>query len=443
MTWIAEIAALVQPGSSDVEMLLGFADILLKSGLIVLLAHYLELDSSPFFSSSQKRLLWLVALFIILVLPVSSFVFARSTGIGDTDPRLALLVLEVTGSSATLNRQESAGSVISTVVLTSYFLVAASLMLRLMFSMRAVKRLRSCTDFDVPEQIRQRFRELCRSSGIQRQISLGTNPQLSSPVTYGIRQPVVALPDADYFLSDDLFENAILHELGHIRRHDTLLFLITYFLAALNWFNPFVWYALNRLDLSAEQACDDEVIAHRGDRIGFARQLLELARVSMVSESLIPAGRGILRKGQLTNRVRHILESDYCNQSNRNCTAIMPLLVLGLAFVLLSAARVVMAGEQNWHVSENLRLIHYQNPVYPAQALERGLSGFSQYQFDVNELGRIIPESVQLLRSSHGPVFDRVSEQSLQSFQFAPRIVHGRSVASNGIKYTFNFTMRI
>jgi D-alanyl-D-alanine endopeptidase (penicillin-binding protein 7) len=443
MNWIAEIAALVQLGGSDVEMLLGIADILLKSGLIVLLAHYLELDSSPFFSSSQKRLLWLVSLFIILLLPISSFVFASLTGIGDSDTRLALVVLGVPENNATLDLEPGTGSVLSTVLLTGYFLVASILMLRLMLSLLAVKRLRSCTDFDVPEYTKRRFRELCRSSGVKRQISLGTNPQLSSPATYGIRHPVVILPGCDYFLSDDLFESAIVHELGHIRRHDTLLFLISYCLAALNWFNPFAWYALNRLDLSAEQACDDEVIAWRGDRIGFARQLLELARTSMVSGSLVPAGKGMLRKGQLASRVKHILESDYCSQSSRNCTAIMPLLVLGLAFILLSAARVVMAGEQNWHVSENLRLIHYQDPVYPAEALERGMSGFSQYQFDVNELGRIIPESVQLLRSSHGPVFDRVSEQSLQSFQFAPRIVHGRSVASNGIKYTFNFTMRI
>ncbi len=191
MTWMETTAALVQITGSDAEMILGFADLLLKSGLIVLLARYLELDSSPFFTSVQARLLWLLTLFILVFLPLSTFLFSSFTGIGQSDSRLALVVFGLTDSSATPDRELSTGAAWNNVLLCSYFVVLAIQLLRLLCSVLEVRRLRSCTDFDLPGEIEQRFQALCRASGVQRQVSLGISSRLRSPATFGVIHPVV------------------------------------------------------------------------------------------------------------------------------------------------------------------------------------------------------------------------------------------------------------
>ena len=69
-----------------------------------------------------------------------------------------------------------------------------------------------------------------------------------------------------------------MHELSHIKRHDVVFQLIARLACALYWFHPLVWYALHRLRVERELACDDSVLAAGERPSDYAEQLLEVAR---------------------------------------------------------------------------------------------------------------------------------------------------------------------
>ena len=52
----------------------------------------------------------------------------------------------------------------------------------------------------------------------------------------------------------------LLHELAHLRRRDPLWQLVAHCGLALHWFNPLAWFAVRRLRIEQERACDDFVL---------------------------------------------------------------------------------------------------------------------------------------------------------------------------------------
>ena len=97
------------------------------------------------------------------------------------------------------------------------------------------------------------------------------------PLTFGTWQPVVAFPAAAARWDTDTIENALAHEVEHVRRRDAIVHMATRCICSAYWFHPVVWWAWRRLRLEAERACDDVVIT-RSDRATYAQQLVTLAR---------------------------------------------------------------------------------------------------------------------------------------------------------------------
>ena len=83
---------------------------------------------------------------------------------------------------------------------------------------------------------------------------------VSSPVTFGWRRPVVLLP-ARFPELDRRMQDAILcHELLHVERRDWLFTLAEELVRAVFWFHPAIWWLLGEIQLAREQAVDREVI---------------------------------------------------------------------------------------------------------------------------------------------------------------------------------------
>ena len=72
-------------------------------------------------------------------------------------------------------------------------------------------------------------------------------------------------------------KSVLLHELVHLKRRDPTWFLIGLVARAVNWFNPLAWYALHRLRLECERACDDHVLRMGVDSSEYASHLLALS----------------------------------------------------------------------------------------------------------------------------------------------------------------------
>jgi hypothetical protein len=104
------------------------------------------------------------------------------------------------------------------------------------------------------------------------------HPRCHTPVTVGLRAPVVVLP-VDWVEWPAAELQAVLaHEEEHVRRRDPLVAFVTLVARAVFWFHPLAWWLHSRVATLAEQACDAEVLSRGHDADAYAASLLRFAR---------------------------------------------------------------------------------------------------------------------------------------------------------------------
>jgi len=145
--------------------------------------------------------------------------------------------------------------------------------------------------------------------GVRRRVEVLLHEALPGPMTCGVVHPDIVLPrDAENWPTEDL-NRAIVHELEHVRRGDSVTRCIARIACALYWFHPLVWIAWRKLVLEAERACDDAVLS-RSEATAYADQLVELAkRLSLAQRSPRPARLlAMANRADLATRVGAVLD---------------------------------------------------------------------------------------------------------------------------------------
>lgn len=129
-------------------------------------------------------------------------------------------------------------------------------------------------------------REAAASLGIAGDVDLGRSEAVGSPMTLGVLRPRVLLPAEADGWSPSRLRAVLLHELGHVRRHDTLIQLGAQLMCTLYWWNPLAWLAAARLRIEREHACDDLVLGAGVRPSSYAADLLAVARrISSTSDA--------------------------------------------------------------------------------------------------------------------------------------------------------------
>ncbi len=100
-----------------------------------------------------------------------------------------------------------------------------------------------------------------------------------------------------------------LHELAHVRRSDGFWRLGARFVTALSWPNPLAWFALRRLELESELACDDAVIASGCRASAYADELLAIATRDVDDRFAHRAAVAMARPGRLEGRLLALLDT--------------------------------------------------------------------------------------------------------------------------------------
>jgi beta-lactamase regulating signal transducer with metallopeptidase domain len=146
---------------------------------------------------------------------------------------------------------------------------------------------------------------LAREDGVRRRVSLVTHERVAAPLTCGLRDATVLLPEDATGWSAGELQRALIHELEHVRRFDWPVQILARIVCAAFWFHPLAWAAWRQLRLEAERACDDAVL-RRADSADYAEQLVGLARrLSGLDSSLSLAMAG---RSDLARRVRSLLD---------------------------------------------------------------------------------------------------------------------------------------
>lgn len=92
----------------------------------------------------------------------------------------------------------------------------------------------------------------------KRKISVRKSSKINSPLVTGVIKPILLLPDSE--LSDEEFNNILLHETTHLKRQDILYKWFAETVKCIHWFNPMIYIICNKINTDCEISCDNAVV---------------------------------------------------------------------------------------------------------------------------------------------------------------------------------------
>jgi beta-lactamase regulating signal transducer with metallopeptidase domain len=169
--------------------------------------------------------------------------------------------------------------------------------------------------------------------GIQRLPNLCLTARAISPCVIGWIRPVILVPAAALTgWSAEEFAALLAHELAHIRRHDYLVNLAQTVVETLYFYHPVVWWVSRQMRIEREHCCDDLAVGVLGDRVGYARVLVDLAGRRAAADFALAASGG-----SLSTRVRRLLTGEMVSGRPPIWPAVA--LALGVCAILVAADR--------------------------------------------------------------------------------------------------------
>ncbi len=227
----------------------------------------------------------------------------------------------------------------ASIMLAFWLLGTAILATRLLIGHRRMARLRGTAVPAEPEA-----QALCRELSGRMHLRLPgvlRSPFLSSPCLDGLRRPAILLPeDTEQHLRD-----TFVHELAHLGRRDGLWNLLRQLATAAMWMQPLLWVLSRRIEETAEEVCDDVVVAFGADRGRYAGHLLELAERRL--PPLAPSGVGMISlRSLLARRIARILDSTRSLSTRAGGRTLAVTLLAGLAGTILAGLLDVRGGSK-------------------------------------------------------------------------------------------------
>jgi TonB family protein len=199
------------------------------------------------------------------------------------------------------------------------------------------------------------------------------SPAVQVPSTYGVRLPVVLLPERFAALEPARQRDVLVHELLHVRRRDWSAALAEEIASAVFWFHPAIGWLLGRIRLAREQVVDAAVVARTGERRGYLETLLAFAAVSAPPAPVA----GLFSRPHLECRIDLLMEEDTMPRSRS-----WALMAVAAVAVSLVAARAVTAfplqaaATAVGKKTAPERKVVSKTPVtYPAEAKKKGVQG--------------------------------------------------------------------
>ncbi|MBN2292881.1 MAG: carboxypeptidase regulatory-like domain-containing protein [Pirellulales bacterium] len=198
------------------------------------------------------------------------------------------------------------------------------------------------------------LREFREKLGVRRNVRLLETDRPLIPMTWGVLRPVLLFPVTWRNWSPQRRQFVLLHELAHVKRHDVAFQLLARTVCALYWFHPLAWYALRRMRIERELACDDCVLIAGQRPSDYAQQLLDIARTHHLPS--IPTAVAMARTKRLESRVRAVLDQARSRMPLSRGVArfflVSAALVVTLLAVVQPAARSASEGESSDDVAE-------------------------------------------------------------------------------------------
>jgi TonB family protein len=237
------------------------------------------------------------------------------------------------------------------------------------------------------------------------QRALGTRAEiryvvgLRQPVTFGMRRPIVLLPDSLREHPLHVQRAVLSHELIHVQRHDWMWLVVEEAVRAVFWFHPGVWWLISRVQLAREEVVDELAMLATGTRRGYIEALAAFAdEIPLVPAAAFARRRHLFRRMRLIAR-----EAGMSSKRIAWSCAVMALVVttgswyaVG-AFPLTEAAQDVqneigpLEKQAQPITPENPipRRTYSVDPMYPAEAAAVDADAMVTLMITLDQFGRV------------------------------------------------------
>lgn len=207
-------------------------------------------------------------------------------------------------------------------------------------------------------------------AGVAKPVILRSSSAISTPLTFGVRAPVVLLPEDALEWPEAHGRIVLRHELAHIARGDALTQLAAGLVCAAYWFHPLAWVTERRLRAECERACDDNVVSLGTPAVEYAAHLLEVARSARAFGAAGFLSVAMARPSQLEGRLLAVLSESrrrvrLSRRARPAATILSALLLLPLA-----AFRAVPSTDARMSGEESLQSIRSGEKITPAKSTE-------------------------------------------------------------------------
>lgn len=407
-------------------------DLLVKSSVIIALIYIVATVFRRTLSNTSSHLLWLNGMLCAALLPLISSIYSAFPGTFLDAGSITVITIQVGSASAAEIAERGWGSLLGFI----YTAVALLLLLRLLLSAIALKRINAEAIFCTDKTVFRQLQRGCETLDISRGVRVKFSEDIASPMSFGLFKPIVILPNVASEWAETTLEDVMVHELAHIKRLDWPTMLFCHVLTSVFWINPLLWFAKSRVNETAEQACDAAVLRCGKDGVGYAEDLLRLARESLTNKQAPILAQLMFDESNLTMRIRNILDGKLMGKASK-------VFIGGLtlsALLLVSACSGVNLFGSSLQDQEILPTKAIA-PQYPTRAAQEGIAGWTLVSFTVTAEGMVEENSVKVVDAEPAEIFDRSSISAAQKFEFQPRIRNGRAVEIPGVQYVFRYEL--
>ena len=154
------------------------------------------------------------------------------------------------------------------------------------------------------------------------------------PLIVGWTRPNIVLPSGWKAWNPATLAAVLAHEAEHVRRRDSLTALVAGINRCLFWLHPLAWWIEHRLALLAEQACDQSCLGVVGDRVAYARLLLDMAGVVRATGSRVSSSAlAMAQPSHIRRRIEAVLDESRTASRGLTRTGWAAVLLCGLPVV--------------------------------------------------------------------------------------------------------------
>ncbi len=242
---------------------------------------------------------------------------------------------------------EEKADILPFVLPAAWFLGVLFLSIRIIAGLIGVSRL---TRFGVSlseNPWRLLYRLFMRKSPIKRHVKLVKNRKVPVPMTWGVLNPVVLMPQDSASWSLHQCSSVLFHELAHVKRGDFLVRILARIACTVFWFNPLAWLAYRDMIRQQELACDQMVLQAGIKPSTYASSLLQVKLAAAGSHRLAAAAVGMAGDSALDERLTTILEKQTTHREVNMRTKLILIVLFIFTIAIVGTANPVQATSDN------------------------------------------------------------------------------------------------